>query len=135
MVHKRLHHIGVILPSIEKVNAFMEMYGLEEDYSGYVEPYQSKYIFTKSTAGLNDSPVEFLIPDGGVLTAYNNGKGGIHHLCYEVDNIDSACEEFREKGYDLLEETCPIVDGLMKINFVRPRSSQGILIEFMEILK
>lgn len=134
MVHKRLHHVGIIVPSMEKVQKFMEMYGLEEDYSGYVKPYQSKYIFTKPTPGENDSPVEFLIPDGGVLAEYNNGKGGIHHICYEVDDVEAACAEFREKGYGLLEETCPVVDDMMKINFVRPRFSQGILVEFMEMV-
>lgn len=135
MVHKRLHHVGIIVPQEEAVQKFMDMYGLEVDYSGYVEPYRSKYIFTKSTPGKNDSPVEFLVPNGGVLANYNGGKGGIHHICYEVDDVDAACAEFREKGYGLLEEECPVVDGTMKINFVRPRFSQGILVEFMEMVK
>ena len=121
MIHKRLHHIGIILPSEEVVKDFMDMYGLEEDYSGYVAPYHAKYIFTKMNPEYSDSPIEFLIPDSGVLTEYNGGKGGIHHICYEVDDVDAACEEFRAKGYKLLEETCPDVNGIMKINFVRPK--------------
>ena len=133
MIHKRLHHIGIILPSEEVVKDFMDMYGLEEDYSGYVAPYHAKYIFTKMNPDYSDSPIEFLIPDSGVLAEYNGGKGGIHHICYEVDDVDAACAEFREKGYKLLEETCPDVNGIMKINFVRPKYSHGSLVEFMEI--
>lgn len=133
MIHKRLHHVGIILPSEEAVKDFMEMYGLEEDFRG-LTPYNAQYIFTKSNANYSDSPIEFLVADGGVLSEFNGGKGGIHHICFEVDNIDEVCQEFRDKGYLLLEDTCKISDRTMKINFVRPRSSHGVLVEFMELV-
>ena len=134
MVHKRLHHVGIILPNEEAVCDVMEMYGLEADTEGRT-PYDAKFIFTKMNSDYSDSPIEFLIPNGGVLAEFNKGKGGIHHICFEVDDVEAACLEFREKGYALLEETCPVVEGGgMKINFVRPRSSQGILVELMEML-
>ena len=136
MVHKRLHHVGIIFPTIEKMEKFMEMYGLEIDYEGET-PYHSKFFFTKMNPDYSDSPIEFLIPSGGVLAEYNNGKGGIHHVCFEVDDVDKACEEFRALGYQMLEEECQIVDEKpkTKINFVRPKSSQGVLVEFMETLE
>lgn len=135
MVHKRLHHVGIIIPSEEKVRALMDMYGLEEDYSG-MTPYLTKFIFTKMNPDYSDSPIEFLIPESGVLAEYNNGKGGIHHICFEVDDVDAASEEFRQKGFAMLEDPCPMVEGTnMKINFVRPKSSHGILVEFMELVK
>lgn len=134
MLHKRLHHVGIILPSQEIMEQFMKMYDLEIDYQGYVEPYACRYIFTKMRPGVSESPIEFLIPEGGVLSRFNQGKGGIHHICYEVDDVEKVCAEFREKGYELLEDVCPVSDRTMKINFVRPRSSCGILVEFMELL-
>lgn len=133
MVHKRLHHVGIILPTEEDVQDFMDMYGLEVDYRGKT-PYQSDYIFTKMNPEYSDSPIEFLVAEGGVLKNFNNGKGGIHHICFEVDDVDAACAEFREKGYLLLEDQCQISDKTMKINFVRPKSSHGVLVEFMQII-
>ncbi len=135
MVHKRLHHVGIILPKEEYVREIMDMYGLESDNEG-MTPYDTKFIFTKMNPQASESPIEFLIPYSGVLAEYNGGKGGIAHICFEVDDIDAACEEFREKGYALLEETCKMVEGTnMKINFVKPRSNHGILIELMELVK
>ena len=135
MVHKRLHHVGIILPKEEYVNDLMEMYGLEEDHRE-MTPYDTLAIFTKMNPDESDSPIEFLIPYSGVLADYNGGKGGIAHICFEVDDIDAACEEFRAKGCALLEETCKMVEGTnMKINFVKPRSNHGILIELMELVK
>ena len=135
MIHKRLHHVGIILPKEEYVREIMDMYGLESDNEG-MTPYDTKFIFTKMNPQESESPIEFLIPYSGVLAEYNGGKGGIAHICFEVDDIEAACEEFREKGYALLEDTCKMVEGTnMKINFVKPRSNHGILIELMELVK
>lgn len=134
MVHKRLHHVGIILPKEEYVRDIMDMYGLEADNEG-MTPYDTKFIFTKVNPEENESPIEFLIPNGGVLAEYNGGKGGIAHICFQVDDLEAACAEFREKGYALLEETYQMVEGTnMKINFVKPRSNHGILIELMELV-
>lgn len=135
MIHKRLHHVGIILPKEEYVQDLMEMYGLEEDHRE-MTPYDTLAIFTKMNPDESESPIEFLIPYSGVLAEYNNGKGGIAHVCFEVDDIEAACEEFRQKGCALLEEECKMVEGTnMKINFIKPRSNHGILIELMELVK
>lgn len=133
MEHKRLHHIGIIMPSLEKVENFMETFGLEEDVKGFVAPYKAHYVFTKMNSKHSESPIEFLVPTGGVLSRFNNGKGGIHHICYEVDDVVKSCEEFISKGYEFLEPDCPQASATMKINFLRPKYTDGILVELMEI--
>lgn len=135
MVHKRLHHVGIILPEEQFARDIMEMYGLEAESEG-MTPYDTKFIFTKLNPDESESAIEFLIPYSGVLKEYNNGKGGIAHICFEVDDVEAASAEFREKGYALLEDPCPMVEGTnMKINFVKPKSNHGILIELMELVK
>ena len=37
----RLHHVGIIMMSMEKARAFLEQFGLEEDYCEYVESYHA----------------------------------------------------------------------------------------------
>lgn len=132
MKHKRLHHIGIILPNEEALNGFLEMYGLELDYCGET-PYQTKFYFTKMNQEYSESPIEFLIPTGGKLSEFNHGKGGIHHICFEVDDVEKATEGYISKGYELLEEKYAIsAGGRHKVNFVKPKSSFGILVELME---
>ncbi|TCO77390.1 VOC family protein [Marinisporobacter balticus] len=133
MIHKRLHHIGVIMPSLEEAEAFMKQFGLEVDHKGYVAPYHAHYIFTKMNENESESPLELLIPTEGVLAQYNKGRGGIHHICYEVDDVQAACDEFVSKGYEMLEKEVSQASPTMKINFVRPKYTHGILVEFMEI--
>ncbi len=133
MYHKRLHHIGIIQPSMEKVESLMEAFGLKKGLTGFVAPYHAHYVFTEMNPDYSESPIEFLVPTEGVLAEYNKGRGGIHHICYEVDNIDEAFEEFKSKGYEFLESTCNQASPTMKINFLRPKCTNGILIELMEI--
>lgn len=132
MIGKRLHHIGIVLPNLEQVHAFMTQYGLEIEREGET-PYQAACIFTK--AGNNESPIEFLIPSGGPLQAFNEGKGGIHHICFEVDDIEQAAGELRAMGCKLLQDEASLAEYNTKINFVRPGYSFGVLVELMELAK
>ena len=77
----RLHHVGIIMPSMEKAEAFMDQFGLDTDYMEYVEAYHAHCLFTKY--GKDESPVELIIPTEGVLTEFRNGKGGLHHIAFE----------------------------------------------------
>ena len=130
MICKRLHHIGIILPDIRTVQAFMEQYGLEADGEGET-PYQAHCIFTKAKD--NESPIEFLIPTGGPLKAFNEGRGGLHHICLEVEDIEQATNELHAMGCKLLEDEAKIAERNVKVNFIRPSSSWGVLVELMEL--
>lgn len=131
-MHKRLHHVGIIINSEEKAKEFLDMYDLEVDYSGET-PYQTKFYFTKVNTAYSESPLEILVPSGGKLAEYNNGKGGIHHLCFEVDDVEATSKEYLKKGYELLENPYAVSGGgRHKVNFIKPKSSCGILVELME---
>ena len=129
----RTHHWGIVLPTVEKAEAFMKTFGLEEDYRGHVNAYDANLIFTKHGDGAD--AVEFIIPLSGVLTEFNKGKGGIAHVAYLVDDIRACQEEIKAMGYEMLE--ADPVEGTEDIivNFIRPKYTQGILVELIEQVK
>lgn len=126
----RLHHVGIVLPTVEKAYSFLEKIGLEIDYQGFVEAYHADLIFTKYQD--KESPLEFIIPKEGVLTKYNGGKGGIHHLAYEVEDVEAVRQELESKGLGLLEQQAVEGTSDIIVNFLRPRYSEGILVEFVQ---
>lgn len=126
----RLHHIGIVLKSLKTAQDFMERFGLEEDYREYVGAYHAWCIFTKYTE--RESPIEFVIPTEGILMEYNKGKGGIHHVAFEVDDVKAIREEFEEKDLKMLETEPVKGAGNIIVNFLRPRSGFGVLVEFVE---
>jgi lactoylglutathione lyase/methylmalonyl-CoA/ethylmalonyl-CoA epimerase len=131
------------MPTEEDARDIMKMFGLEEDHVGYVDCYQTDVIFTK--AGAHESPIEFIIPKGtSVLKDFNGGKGGIAHICFEVDDAEGVSRELESKGCKMLESPCRQAgiarrDGSdaheLKINFLRPKYAHGLLFEFVQRVK
>ena len=126
----RMHHVGIVMPTTEKAYEIMQLLGLEVDYEGFVDAYHADLIFTKY--GKSDSPIEFIIPREGVLKEFNHGNGGIAHIAFEVDDIEAVGRELEESGKGMLEKA-PVkgTDDIM-VNFLRPKHSNGILLEFIE---
>ena len=126
----RVHHWGIVLPNKEKADAFMDLFGLQEDYRGHVVPYDSDLIFTKRGDGCD--AIEFILPLSGVLTQFNKGKGGIAHVAFLVDDIRATSQELLDMGMEMLEKEP--VEGTEDIivNFIRPKYTQGILVELIE---
>lgn len=126
----RMHHVGIVLPTIEQAYSYMEKMGLEVDYTGYVEAYQADLIFTKYTE--NSSPIEFIIPRAGVLKEFNKGKGGIAHVAFEVEDVEAVRQEMESKGLEMLEGKAVTGTDDIIVNFLRPKFSEGILTEFVQ---
>ncbi|MDC7287741.1 VOC family protein [Blautia schinkii] len=130
MKPKRLHHVGIIMSSMDKAKEFLNRFGLEEDYTEFVEDYQAYCLFTKF--GEQECPVELVIPEGGVLAEFNNGKGGLHHIAFEVEDVSATKREYEEKGFMMLEDIPVNGAGGILVNFLRPRFGLGVLVEFVE---
>jgi lactoylglutathione lyase/methylmalonyl-CoA/ethylmalonyl-CoA epimerase len=131
MKSMRMHHVGIILPTMKSAHKFLETFDLEIDYQGFVEAYQADLIFTKYTE--NESPVELIIPEeGSVLKDFNKGKGGIAHIAFEVEDVEAVREEFESKGMEMLEGSAVPGTSDIIVNFVRPKYTQGILVEYVQ---
>ena len=126
----RMHHVGVVLPTAEQAERLIELFGLKVDYRGYVKSYHADLIFTQY--GPNESPIEFIIPHEGVLTKFNNGKGGIAHIAFEVEDVEAASRELEEQGLEMLEKAPVEGTSDIIVNFLRPRYSEGILFELVQ---
>ena len=127
----RMHHVGVVLPTVEQAERLIELFGLEVDYRGYVKSYHADLIFTKYGPRL-ESPIEFIIPHEGVLTRFNGGKGGIAHIAFEVEDVEAASRELEAQGLEMLEKEAVEGTSDIIVNFLRPKYSEGILFELVQ---
>ena len=129
----RLHHVGIIMTTMEKAEAFLEKFGLEKDYMEYLAAYHAYCLFTKYTE--KESPVELIIPTEGVLTEFNKGRGGLHHIAFEVKDVEASRREFEAAGMEMLETEAVEGAGGILVNFLRPRYGMGVLVEFVQQIK
>ena len=125
----QLHHVGIIVPTEEQAALLMGLLGLEEAYRGYVEQYQALCIFTH---GNGASPLEMVIPSGGVLQRFNRGFGGLHHIALAVESLETYSEELSRRGIHLLEPAPVRGAGPFLCNFLPPLFTKGVNVELVE---
>lgn len=129
---KKINHVAIVVRDIEESLKFWEdQLGLKLDHIEAVPTQHSRVAFIP----VGDSEVELVQPtstDSG-LAAYLEKRGeGMHHLCFEVDDIDAKLAELKEKGVRLINETAEVLPG-RKMAFLHPKAGNGVLIELYQL--
>jgi methylmalonyl-CoA/ethylmalonyl-CoA epimerase len=122
-----LHHVGIIVPDLDQVRLLMELLKLEPGRTQYVPQYDADCYFTRGENGV----IEFIVPRSGVLTKFNKGLGGLHHIALEVEDLEQRSAEMRSEGIELLEAK-PVDAGPLLINFLPPAYTRGIVVELVQ---
>ncbi len=125
----RLHHVGIVVPELANVEVLLRLLGLEAGVSQYVPQYESECIFTRGAGTVPG--IEFIVPRGGKLAKFNKGMGGLHHIALEVDDLDAFSADLAAEDVQLLEPR-PVDAGRLRINFLPPAYTRGIIVEFVE---
>jgi len=68
-------------------------------------------------------------PDSPIAKFLAKRGPGIHHICYEVEDLDAALTRCREAGYRLVDEVPRTGAHGRRIAFVHPKATGGILLE------
>ena len=126
----RIHHVGVVLPTLAEAEAHMTAFGLVEDYRGYVDQWHCWCIFTQPGAG--GTAIELVVADEGPLLKFNKGVGGVHHYAFEIDDFDAVAPWCEEHDLRLLEPRPIKGAGNFLCNFIHPMSTRGIQIELVQ---
>jgi methylmalonyl-CoA epimerase len=127
----RLDHIGIAVSSIDESLPIYRALGLSESAR---EPVPSQGVIT-AFLPLGDTRLELLEPVGAdsPIAKFLAKRGpGIHHVCFAVDDLESAVAELASRGFRLVNETpVPGADG-KRVAFLHPSAGQGVLIELSE---
>ena len=85
--------------------------------------------------GVDGTRLEILEPlaaDTPVGRFLDRHGEGIHHLCFEVDDLGAACAELAARGYNVVDPAPrPGLDGRQRV-FLHPRSTNGVLVELYQ---
>ena len=127
-----LHHVGIVQPDMEAATAYMDLLGHEEDYRGYVEPFECWCIFCKAPPG--QPAVELVVPTGGSLARFNRGAGGLHHYAYVTPDIVALQEELAARDVMMLQPEPVKGAGNFLCNFLSPVATRGIVVEYIQVL-
>ena len=134
MAHvKKINHIAVAVTDIEGALTFWRD-GLGLDVNHIEEAPSQKAVVAFIPVG--DCEVELVKPttdDSGVAKFLSEKGGGMHHLCFEVDDITAMLADLKSKGVRLINETPQELPG-RKMAFVHPKSTGGVLVELYQLI-
>lgn len=85
-----------------------------------------------------DTKIELLesIEADGVIARFIEKKGeGIHHIAFEVEDIEAEMERLRGEGFTVLNETPKKGADNKLICFLHPKDTSGVLIELCQEMK
>jgi methylmalonyl-CoA/ethylmalonyl-CoA epimerase len=126
---KKLAHIGLAVESIDdKLKLYHDVMGLETGERTEVPDQGVEVCFLE----LDNTKLELLQPldDSANLNKFLQKKGeGIHHLCFEVEDIESALARLSKDGIQLIDKKPRVGACGELIAFLHPKSTGGVLIE------
>jgi len=130
---EKIDHIGVAVKNLEERLALWEtVFGARAEK---IEELPERGVKLAHLRFPHSPTVELVCPlnDQAAVAKFIAERGeGIHHFCFEVDNIETAFEELKKKGVQFVQDKPYLGAGKSRIVFIHPRSLGGVLIELKE---
>ena len=129
----RLDHIGIAVQSLDAATQF---YAAAFGVSAWERISLPERQMAVAVARLPNMLIELLMPTSaeGVVARFLRERGeGLHHVAYEVDDLENALQSLKNEGVRLVNEHGQpgIHDTL--VAFVHPKAAQGVLIELVQL--
>ena len=129
---KKIEHLGIAVSNIEEsLRVFETLLGIQ---SYKIEEIESEGVKT-AFLQVGESKIELLEatnPDSPIAKYLEKRGQGIHHIAFEVDNIQTEIERLLNEGFVLIHESPKNGADNKLIAFLHPKSTEGILIELCQ---
>lgn len=129
---KRIEHIGIAVKDIEASNKiFNDVLGTGAYKSEIVE---SEGVLT-SFFQIGPNKIELLQAihaESPIAKFLEKNKEGIHHIAFEVENIQDEIRRLLDLGYKMIHEKAKEGADNKLIAFLHPKDSNGVLIELCQ---
>lgn len=132
---KKINHVAIIVEDIDQAMAFWrDGLGLEIEKIKKIPEQEARVAFLP----LGESEIELVEPtteDSGIARFMSKRGPGMHHVCFEVDDIHGSLEHLRKRGIRLINETPRRGSDGKLYAFIHPESTHGVLVELYELIK
>ena len=131
----RLNHVAIAVADLQKATAvYRDTLGAKVSEATNLQEHGVTTVFVE----LPNTKIELLQPFGenSPIARFleKNSDGGIHHVCYEVDDINSAANKLVSDGARILGDGNPRIGAHGKpVLFLHPKDFCGTLVELEQI--
>ena len=129
---KKVEHIGIAVKDLDNASALFEKLFNQDHYK--VEEVPSEGVST-SFFQLGETKIELLqasSPDSPIAKFIAKRGEGIHHISFEVENMELEMNRLLSEGFELIHTEAKDGADNKKICFLHPKSTNGVLIELCQ---
>jgi methylmalonyl-CoA/ethylmalonyl-CoA epimerase len=131
----KVEHIGIAVADFSKsIPLFEKLLNTKCYKQEKVESEQVNTAFFKT----GDTKIELLESQSadGVISKFIDKKGeGIHHIAFDVEDIDAEMKRLQAEGFTLLNETPKKGADNKLVCFLHPKGTNGVLVELCQEIK
>ncbi|WP_346881801.1 methylmalonyl-CoA epimerase [uncultured Algibacter sp.] len=131
----KIEHIGIAVKNLKDSNVlFSKLLGVTHYKTERVEREGVDTSFFK----VGDNKIELLEatkPDSPIAKFIEKKGEGIHHIAFDVDDIETEIKRLKTEGFKVLNETPKKGADNKLVAFLHPKSSNGVLIELCQEIK
>jgi len=131
----KVEHIGIAVRTLaDSVPLFEKLLNSQCYKTEMVESEKVNTAFFKK----GDTKIELLesIDESGVVSKFIEKKGeGLHHIAFEVKDIEAEVERLKKEGFILLNDKPKAGADNKLVCFLHPKSTNGLLIELCQSIR
>lgn len=128
-----LDQIAIAVNNIDQSKSIYEDLGFS--FSPHIEEVKSQKVKVAFAQIDTHARLELLeaTDDSSPIKKFIEKKGeGIHHICFKVDDVAKKSQELKDKGYKLIYDEPQVGAENALVNFIHPKSANGVLIELLQ---
>jgi methylmalonyl-CoA/ethylmalonyl-CoA epimerase len=130
---KRIDHVAIAVSDRDAAGTRLQaLFGLDEEAREHVADQKTDVLFLGCASG-GDAPtsIELIAPAGNPgLQRFLDKRGpGLHHVCFEVDDLDGALATLKAAGVPLIDDVPRPGARGHRVAFLHPAATGGVLFE------
>ncbi len=129
---KKIEHLGIAVADMDASIALFESLLGTPCYK--IERVESEYVNT-AFFQVGESKIELLQatdPESAIGKFLAKKGQGIHHIAFEVENIEHELERLQKEGFQLIHASPKDGADNKRIAFLHPKSTDGVLVELCQ---
>lgn len=128
----KVEHIGIAISNLDESQAlFKKLFGKDAYKMEEVKSENVKTLFFQ----LGETKIELLeasSPDSPIAKFIAKKGEGIHHIAFDVSDIEAEIARLKEEGFQVLNETPKGGADNKLVAFLHPKSTNGVLVELCQ---
>ena len=130
-IARHLHHVCMAVRDIEStLKLYSNLFDIEQPEVELIQDQSVKAALVK-IGGTELEFIEPTDPNGGIAKFIDKKCEGLHHICFEVDDLQATLKRLSDQNVDLIDKV-PRKGLAGMIAFLHPRSTKGTLVELVD---